>query len=299
MKAVNKFKSLLWRRRPELMSGILGQGVQYVQPPLQLDRPGDLQKSKNVDLEDRRPVEGASISEEVHREIEPTDTENPKPLLYRMDSAVTTEEAVTKEQPVSHRIAQHSFDDVSPLLHFDTRRTHSTGDRGHAHDPMDVEPLWLGIGPGLEETNAPPEMPVCAESPTAAEFNIYDTAYQREVERIRRAKGQEATVYLTRRVDSKKEYQGLEVADQPHTGWKSVLDAAREKEKSMKKSLDEGLHGYTLADVAAHAVANTKAVGVEAMAKGQELSDREGTTMANVINKVMEKIYVKGEGQES
>lgn len=310
MKAVNKFKSLLWRRRPELMSGILGQGVGYVQPPLQLDRPVHIQKSKSLNLEDRGRVDGASASEGVNRQIKAKDVDMSKLLLHRMDSAVASADAVLlhEEQPVDPHNVQQSFDGTPPLPYPDTRRTQSTGDKGHAHDPMDVELPLLGIGPGLE-TDAGHETPLCAESPTAAEFNIYDTAYQLEVERIRRAKGKEATVYLTRRVDSKKEYQAdenmvdapkeSEVAGQPHAGWKSVLDAAREKEKSMKNPLDAGLQSHGLPIVAAHAGKSAKAVGEGAKAKGQELSNKGGTTMANEFNKVLGKMSEKGDIQES
>jgi calcium/calmodulin-dependent protein kinase kinase 2 len=276
VKAVKKFKSLLWKRRPELMSGILGQGVRYVQPPLQLDEPGILQKSKSLDLEDQRPVDIAAASEGIHRQIKPDDTDTSKPLLHRIDSAVVSADAVMqpKEQPVHRHNFQHSFDGTTPLPHLDTRRTHSVGDKGHAHDPMETEPPLLGIGPGLE-ADAPPETPVCAESPTAADFNIYDAAYQLEVERIRKARGKGATVYLTRRVDSKnidradenmvEAPKASEIAGQPHTGWKSVLDAAREKEKNLKKPLDKGLHSHTVTDIATHAGNSAKAA-----AEGQQ-----------------------------
>jgi len=251
MKAVNKFKSLLWRRRPELMTGILGQDVRIVQPPLQLDSREDnpLNRTQSFDLDNRRPVEGAVVSEGVHRDIEPRDTDEPIPLLHRMDSAVLIKPALThmNEQPVHHK-SQHTMDSEHPIPHLDTRRTQSYGEKGHAHDPMDEEPLWLGIGPG-DDVDVPPETPICAESPTAADFNIYDTAYQREVERIREAQGHEAKVYLTRRVDSIKVYKAdahmidtpkeYEVAGQPHAGWKSLLDAAREKEKHIASNIDD------------------------------------------------------------
>jgi hypothetical protein len=42
-----------------------------------------------------------------------------------------------------------------------------------------------------------------------------------------------------------------------------------------------------------------KAVGEGAIAKGQELSDMGGTTVANVINRVMGKMSGKSEMQES
>ncbi len=250
MKAVNKFKSKLWKRRPDLMSGILGQGVRIVQRPLQLDGQDDrtLRKSQSVDVDNRRPVEGATVSEGVHREIEGRDPEEPMPLLHRMDSAVTIDPAQIHSQEKPHHRGWHSPDAAPQEAGNHIPRTPSGGEKGHAHDPMDEEPLWLGIGTGSDDTLPEPKTPICAESPTAAEFNIYDTAYRREVERIRHAKGRQATVYLTRRVDSKAEYKEdtnmidapteAEVAGQPHAGWKSLLDAAREKKKNVAKHID-------------------------------------------------------------
>jgi [calcium/calmodulin-dependent protein kinase] kinase len=301
MKAVNKFKSLLWRRRPELMTGILGQDVRIVQPPLQLDSKEDrpLNRTQSFNLDNRRPVEGASVSEGVHREIEPRDTNEPIPLLHRMDSAVSIEPALghMNEQPVPHHKGQHSIDSANPAPHLDTRKTESSGERGHAHDPMDEEPLWLGIGPG-EDIDISPETPICAESPTAAEFNIYDTAYQREVERIRAAQGHQATVYLTRRVDSKKAFKAdahmidapteLEVARQPHAGWKSLLDAAREKEKHIASlTEDKQSHGHNILGLPAQAGERAKAAGEEAMDRGQQLTDKGGSTMMDIVKKAM------------
>jgi [calcium/calmodulin-dependent protein kinase] kinase len=300
MKAVNKFKSLLWRRRPELMTGILGQDVRIVQPPLQLDSKEykTLNRTESFDLNNRRPAEGALVSEGVHREIEPHDTNEPIPLLHRMDSAVSVKPADlahTNEQPVPNHKGQHDMDSAQSPPQLVSRRTESFGERGHAHDPMDEEPLWLGIGPG-EDIDIPPETPICAESPTAAEFNIYDTAYQREVERIREAQGHQATVYLTRRVDSKKAYKEdahmidapkeSEVAGQPHAGWKSLLDAAREKEKHITfPTGGQESHSQNLLGLAAQAGYSAKAAGEQAMDKDHQLTDKGGLTLMDIVKK--------------
>ncbi|KAI9887676.1 MAG: hypothetical protein M1823_000540 [Watsoniomyces obsoletus] len=70
--------------------------------------------------------------------------------------------------------------------------------RGQAHDFHDDEPTLLDVGPG--EPNEGAEDMV-SESPTGIDFNIFAAAYRDEVERIRRAQGRAATVYLTRRVE--------------------------------------------------------------------------------------------------
>lgn len=92
----------------------------------------------------------------------------------------------------------------------------------HAPEDTDFEPLFLGVGSGtLPAPNVPndpekdtgptpPYTDAIAESPSAAEFNIYDKAYKEEVDRIRAAQGHETTVYLTRRVDAKSEHKRAE-----------------------------------------------------------------------------------------
>jgi [calcium/calmodulin-dependent protein kinase] kinase len=314
MKAVNKFKSLLWRRRPELMTGILGQDVRIVQPPLQLDSKEDrpLNRTQSFDLDNRRPVEGALVSEGVHREIEPRDTDEPVPLLHRMDLAVSIKSPAltnTNDQLMPHHKRQHSMDSAHPMPHLDTRRTQTFGERGHAHDPMDEEPLWLGIGPG-EDIDVPPETPICAESPTAADFNIYDIAYEREVERIREAQGYQATVYLTRRVDSKKAYEAdahmidapkeSEVAGKPHAGWESLLDEAREKGQHITSPTeDKQNHGHNLLGLAAQAGASAKPAGEEAMNRGQQLTYKGGSTMMDIVKKAMGRTSTEADSNQT
>lgn len=87
--------------------------------------------------------------------------------------------------------------------------------RGQAHDPMDEEPPWLGIGAGDRESEGSPSSESIAESPTAAEFNIYEAAYQKEVELIREARGEGAKIYLTRRIENNAEYKPNETLDDP------------------------------------------------------------------------------------
>ncbi|KAJ5095098.1 hypothetical protein N7532_007389 [Penicillium argentinense] len=112
------------------------------------------------------------------------------------------------------------------------------GTRGHARDPLEEDWPYLFIGPSTytgtspqTETNtkesllifAEPEtteddptqvsepMPIVSESPGAADFDIYETAYSQELERIKSnlltqtAPGAGPKVYLTRRVEGKDE----------------------------------------------------------------------------------------------
>ncbi|KAL4926088.1 putative calcium/calmodulin dependent protein kinase [Aspergillus undulatus] len=118
------------------------------------------------------------------------------------------------------------------------------GTRGHARDPLEEDCPFLYIGPSTftgtapidianaetppmilgsddststipSEADLPAEVdyPMVSESPGAADFDIYETAYRQEVERIRQDKGTDSTeppmVYLTRRVDGKDELMKL------------------------------------------------------------------------------------------
>ncbi|KAK3940487.1 Pkinase-domain-containing protein [Diplogelasinospora grovesii] len=66
------------------------------------------------------------------------------------------------------------------------------GEKGHAHDPTDVDPIYLGIGTGdmddFSRHRPPPaDQDIVSDSPTAVDFNIYDRAFEDELERIKRS----------------------------------------------------------------------------------------------------------------
>ena len=253
-----------------------------------------LHKSRSVDMHDRRNVESALAAEGIHHDINAPESRDSKmPITNRIDSSTTVIYAPPSEdsqdQP-HHKGKYADSGDVPqrPELHSD-----SSGEKGHAHDPLDEAPLFLGIGTGGQDSLDVPEQEYVAESPTAAEFNIYDTAYQEEVQRIRSAQGHKATVYLTRRVDGKKEYKADEnmidapkqsrVEGMPHEGWKGLLDRAREESAEQPLAADKvGGTGRTFSDIAAKAVANTKAMG-------KDISDRGGVALGNVMQMAMEK----------
>lgn len=254
VKAVNKFKRLLWKKRPELMRGIINDSMRIVQPPSLMDPSSSygLKRSASSDLHDRRPIEAVLVSEGIHRTIEAEIADTPVSLVDRMDSTVIEDRTQQSDSP--NQSDQHEHKGQAIRSHETVTASHpeaksddttiSTGTRGHAHNPTDHVPLWLGIGNGLDCGDVSPETSpslspeTLAESPAAADYNIYDTAYRAEVERIRVAQGHTATVYLTRRVDGKKEYASDkhmvdaptdgQAEGTPHQGWKDLLDKARE-----------------------------------------------------------------------
>jgi [calcium/calmodulin-dependent protein kinase] kinase len=121
------------------------------------------------------------------------------------------------------------------------------GTRGHARDPLEEDFPFLFIGPSTytgspaadtDDSNMdyifdepdnmisaePSEIdscPIVSESPGAAEFDIYETAYRQEIERIRTRslprQGTTPKVYLTRRVEGKDDVMKLVEEEVPGT----------------------------------------------------------------------------------
>lgn len=65
---------------------------------------------------------------------------------------------------------------------------HARPSKDQAHDVTNLEPLHLGIGTGDVDDFAGEHAPadIVSDSPTAAEFSIYDRAFDAEIERIKR-----------------------------------------------------------------------------------------------------------------
>ena len=219
MKAVKRFKNIISHKRPSGLQGILGKDTRIVQPPLsisQSEKRPSIQRTRSVDAHDRRPIEQALVVEGVHREVDLAGYE--KSLLDREDAAVvyspktptkrpsehdpgesptspTNNKRVLNAHPQAHRPLMHAATAPMPVAH---------GGRGQAHDPLS-DHLYLGLGPG--GSSRTPSPPCVSESPPAAEINIYETAYGMEVQRLQAANGRAATLFLTRRVERKEEYQ--------------------------------------------------------------------------------------------
>lgn len=265
MKAVRRFKDAVARRtkRPPGMAGILGKDTRLVQPPLSMSGPEKApihHRTRSVDTHDRRPLEQALVAEGVHRDVDLESYE--KSILDRDDSAVTfsqktptkrpsdhdknvsssspqtSSKRVLHAQPQDHRPPNHAASAPQPNLH---------EGKGHAHDPL-TDHLYLGLGPS--SSSAPPSPPAVSESPPAVEEpNIYETAYHNELERLREERGKSATLFLTRRVEGRREYQNDETlirgdvgggdGHKAKSGFAKMLDqvktkAAKEEQSSSK-----------------------------------------------------------------
>lgn len=258
MKAVKQFKGLIDRKRPTNLSETLGAGMRILGLSSHEVVTGQaLHKSKSVDLDDREAVESALAAEGIHPGSGHLDPDAPMLDIFKTSPATAPIETSKQD---SQKPTSPKSKSVPPAI-----QTDHSHEKGHAHNPLDENPLFLGIGIGHDDPASPSE--IVAESPAAAEFSIYDTAYAEEVERIRLAQGHETTVYLTRRVDSNAEYKadenmvGLpakhEVEGTPHAGWKNLVDRAKAKGDEVARS--ESVAGA--GEVAGRMLGNLQALG--------------------------------------
>jgi [calcium/calmodulin-dependent protein kinase] kinase len=234
VRAVKRFKQLLFRRRPERIESILGGTSRIVQPPLSM-RPSVNRKSKSQDTHDRRPVESALSTEGVHHEIKiddkgrkvphnindmayakpglraevvstrptvkgPTSSNSSAQTLPGLSDAKIVHENMSYRAPPSQPNAAGSGHPISAP-------TTPIG-KGHAHNPLE-DTLFLNIGTGEDSVSASEDSCVVSESPSNVDIDVYEAAYEEEVQRIiAQRKDQYAnrrpTLYLTRRVENVK-----------------------------------------------------------------------------------------------
>ncbi|KAL9033225.1 MAG: hypothetical protein Q9214_007616 [Letrouitia sp. 1 TL-2023] len=247
MKAVKAFKRPLERKRPEHMNMILDRDARIVQPPLSMLR-GDnsttySRPSRSVETDDRKPIEQALASEGIHRDIDLSSFGESAPIRPGTDASVSPDSPNVRTAEL--RESTRSTTTPAPKRNLNAqpsdhrpKRGSTDGDhgKGHAHNPLE-DHLFLAVGPG--GSDAEPDPPTVSESPAAAETNIYETAYHEEIERIRSRSGSSTTLYLTRRVEKKKEYQEDEhligvddvATSQSQGGLSRILGLVKKKEK--------------------------------------------------------------------
>lgn len=231
------------------MDSILGWDARMVQPPLSMDgsegRPKH-HKTRSFDAHDRRPIEQTLVAEGIHRELN-SGMVNKTPSRWKQAAIVSgplkrktgsfdVKEDVKESSPKRETEAHHEAHRSSKVPRPRGSEDHKDTGKGHAHNPLE-EYIDLEVGPYGKDD--PPDPPAVSESPPAAEIDIYETAYHKEVERIRANQGTEAKLYLTRRVDDKKEYQedehmvgpgsNKDNAATPPSGLANVLQKVKEK----------------------------------------------------------------------
>lgn len=201
MKAVKRFKKLLFRKRPELMDGLFGRASRIVAPPGSIETKH--RKTRSSDADDRKPMERVLAAEGIHHDIVVSNDMVCSPGELEESETNPIHEAVEHEEHADKNAQQDSVD----------RALKEPSHKGHAHDPLS-ETTYLGIGTGNHSPSTPtsenapettlPAHIVC-ESPGAVDSNFFEQAYQEEMHRIHTRRGrEEPTVYLTRRVENNK-----------------------------------------------------------------------------------------------
>ncbi|KAA8625226.1 SPS1 Serine threonine protein kinase [Pyrenophora tritici-repentis] len=262
VRAVKRFKQLLFRRRPERIESILGSASRMVQPPLSM-RPSALRKSKSQDTHDRRPVESVLTAEGVHHQIKIDDKGNRLPqheddMAYsksslRPDAAkkrpsgrssaisspTTPRSPALADGKVVHEnmsfrpAAIHSVSSPTGTSLLSSGPTTPIG-KGQAHNPLE-DTLFLNIGTGENFQPDPEDGCVVSESPSNVDINVYEAAYEEEVQRIiaqrrdeyKNQANRRPTLYLTRRVENVKSIRDSD----------AIFDEGQDLRQNIKVSL--------------------------------------------------------------
>lgn len=203
MKAAKRFKQLLVQKRPELMESIFGGSSRFVQPPLSIN---PLWRTHSSDLDNRKPVEHALAAERIHGDIEISDNLKKPPKNLNVVANHGSDMASTNTEGTR---AAHEADllrNSSPLP-ANEQEAKAGYKQGQAHDPLE-DTLYLGVGTGEEEPAEWSTFVAVSESPGATDFNVYERAYEEEVERLL-SKQKDSShcpmLFLTRRVEQIKE----------------------------------------------------------------------------------------------
>jgi [calcium/calmodulin-dependent protein kinase] kinase len=197
-----------------------------------------LRKTKSQDTDDRRPIESALTTEGVHHEIKIDEHNRIVPntideMAYtrtdfrkdafgkRSTSKPVTNNPQTPDSPgIEGTKTVHENMSLRPAPSPQITSTPATISqsgpstpmlgKGHAHDPLE-DTLFLNIGTGEDsiEATSSDEPCIVSESPSNVDIDVYEAAYEEEVQRIiAQRKDQYAnrrpTLYLTRRVENVK-----------------------------------------------------------------------------------------------
>ena len=212
MRAVKRFKRLVSRKRPHLMDGFFGRDSRIVTPPLSTRTTSDMSASRSVDAHDRRPLEQAITREGIHRTIPISDELEKLPAgmdrICKVSSHPEGEGGPTVIYPSKSQVAR----DIRGV-DFPSEETA----KGHARDPLkDTLYLDIGVNPDIPDGHGDSEHPVLSESPSAVETNIYEQAYQDELDRVLQQRGRDASMYLNRRVEHRDDLRSYtSILDQP------------------------------------------------------------------------------------
>ncbi len=195
-------------------------------------RPTSLRQSKSQDTDNRRPVEAALTTEGVHHEIRIDDNNKKIPvhedeMAYikpgfrkellknrsqanlKSEHSPTSPDMKTVHESMSARPTAPKSIPISGSLPGSSPSTPTIG-KGQAHNPLE-DLLFLNVGTGEDDdTTMSDDVCIVSESPSNVDMNVYETAYEEEVQRIiaqrkdqhnNNSAKRQPTLYLTRRVD--------------------------------------------------------------------------------------------------
>jgi [calcium/calmodulin-dependent protein kinase] kinase len=232
MKAASKFKNLIARNTSGILEGIFDKreivappsSIQYrtvnttrsglANPPTKLAGTlaaegihGDIEINPDLSKADKTTEELEGGKEKVLA------TDNPQLQSGRQTSKEEIRPSPIPQSPNFHprriQTSPCASDPSITNIRTVTSLRSETG-KGQAHDPLE-DTLFLQIGAGSDDP--PPDqydIPVVSESPGAVDINVYERAYEEEIQKIIAARASEPiprrpTLYLTKRVEGNKQ----------------------------------------------------------------------------------------------
>ena len=221
MKAVKRFKRAIREKRGRIKEGIFGKDSKIVSPP------GAIGDSQNEAMPDRKLIEEALAAEGFP--ISLAAREDPKQLAHDMellgihespvDGALKTGiEQIINAAVVTESIRRPPYASSSKSVDdSEASSLHSAGTankrrsrtfpveeprkgQGQARDPL-TEHVYLNLGANPDDDSAGTDYPMVMESPSAVDDNIYEQAYQDEMDRILERQGESASMYMNRRIE--------------------------------------------------------------------------------------------------
>ena len=201
-------------------------------------------KSKSLNTDDREHMERDFVLNGYHEQFLGENIEEEPEEYYSPQDQDSGRAPSRQGSGDSYRTSSESSKLPLSRESSATVRHSVEGKRGHARDPLEEDHPYLFIGPSAftgtmsgsdvsfpgsildasdswdnDQVHTPgpefpvEESPIVSESPGAAEFDIYETAYREQIESIRKhsftRRGTYTKVYLTRRVEGKDDVKKL------------------------------------------------------------------------------------------
>ena len=208
MKAAKRFKSLIERKRPHFIGSILGQASRMVKPPLSM-----VKSDSRMHVAGKRKAATERDLDVAKRALDDQGDPQSAELIAKLDMlpdkvkcAVVSPTDDTPDLPESPRTLRKVQTEPPDL------ESHASHLKGHAHNPLEDE-IYLNIGDGVNDLSA--DKHIVCESPAATNDNVFESAYEYEVDNIFKTQGKQATIYLTRRVEKKVKHKLNELAGEP------------------------------------------------------------------------------------